>query len=161
MMKDDVVGLIKEGPLNALADLSSAIPNPAAMEAPAIARGIGKAFSSAREALGRFGKVEKTTEPIVNAASPAVKRSGSQIDRAAFRSQRETFWKNEAKSNRTNYSEDNLKRMDQGKAPTGQDGKPMELHHTDGTPSGSLEPMSRQQHREGDNFLKNHPWLDD
>jgi hypothetical protein len=58
MMKDDVARLIKGGPLNAFADLSSAIPNPAAMEAPAIARGIGKAFSSVREALDRFGKVE-------------------------------------------------------------------------------------------------------
>jgi hypothetical protein len=33
----------------------------------------------------------------------------------------------------------------------------MELHHMDRTPKGGLAPMSRTDHRLGDNYKKNHP----
>jgi filamentous hemagglutinin len=46
--------------------------------------------------------------------------------------------------------------MAQGKAPIGNDGKPVELHHVPQTQDGVLTPMTRKDHREGDNFKKNH-----
>jgi hypothetical protein len=47
--------------------------------------------------------------------------------------------------------------MKKGRAPTGPDGHPMELHHTDQTPEGGLEAKSRTDHRLGENYKKNHP----
>jgi len=81
----------------------------------------------------------------------------SQIDRNAFKKEREAYWKNEAQSNPSQYSEENLERMRQGKPPIGSDGYPMELHHTDRTQAGGTEAMTRTEHRLGDNFKKNHP----
>jgi hypothetical protein len=88
-------------------------------------------------------------------------RPTSKIDRAQFRKDREAYWRNEATTNRGKYSQDDLARMRQGRAPIGPDGKPMELHHRDGTPRGPLDPMSRSDHRGGENYMKNHPWLGD
>lgn len=83
----------------------------------------------------------------------------SQIDRAAFRSERSTFWKNEVSNNPQKYTAENIARMKAGKAPIGTDGHPMELHHVNGTPNGGLQPMTRTEHRMGDNYINNHPWL--
>ena len=81
----------------------------------------------------------------------------STIDRSAFRTERESFWKNEAATNPAAYGPDDLARMNRGKAPIGPDGHPMELHHVDRTPDGGLTPMSRTNHRLGENYKKNHP----
>ena len=43
--------------------------------------------------------------------------------------------------------------------PIGSDGLPMELHHVDGTMNGGTKPMTQSDHRHGDNYKKNHPWL--
>lgn len=43
-----------------------------------------------------------------------------------------------------------------GNAPIGDDGNPIELHHTDG-PEGQLKEMTQTDHRRGDNFKENHP----
>jgi len=32
-------------------------------------------------------------------------------------------------------------------------------HRLQGTPTGGVKPMTRTDHRLGDNFLKNHPWV--
>lgn len=40
--------------------------------------------------------------------------------------------------------------------PIGDDGAPVELHHRDQTPDGSIDEMTRQDHRGGGNFSKNH-----
>jgi RHS repeat-associated protein len=85
----------------------------------------------------------------------------SKIDRDTFKTDRQAYWKKEAEENPSAYSADNLSRMRLGKAPVGADGHPMELHHVDGTPSGSLDKKTRTDHRLGDNYLKNHPWLKD
>jgi hypothetical protein len=58
-------------------------------------------------------------------------KAASKIDRAAFRAEREAFWKAEAKSSPQKYSAENLARMKKGQAPLGPDGHPMELHHVD------------------------------
>jgi RHS repeat-associated protein len=84
-------------------------------------------------------------------------RTGSQIDRTAFRSEREAYWKAEAQSNPGKYDTKSLERMKDGKAPIGPDGHPMELHHVNRTQSGGVKPMSRTDHRLGPNYKKNHP----
>jgi RHS repeat-associated protein len=81
----------------------------------------------------------------------------SKIDRNAFRTEREAFWKNEAKGNASKYSADDLAKMEKGRAPTGNDGHPMELHHTNRTQTGGIQPMTRTEHRLGENYKINHP----
>lgn len=88
-------------------------------------------------------------------------KKASKIDRAAFNGERAKFWKEEAKSNPEKYSQEDLARMQKGGEPTGPDGHPMELHHVDGTHEGGVTPMSRSEHRGGDNYRKNHSWLFD
>jgi len=114
------------------------------------ANAIARAAAAARPAAGGAGEPPD---------GPDCDRYSSKIDRKAFRAQREEFWKNEAQQNPDGYSKEDLQRMLGGKAPTGSDGYPMELHHVEGTPEGELEPMTRTDHRLGDNFLGNHPWL--
>lgn len=87
--------------------------------------------------------------------------NASKIDRTAFRAERETFWKTEAKNNSGKYSPENLERMKEGKPPIGSDGYPVELHHVDRTPEGGVQPMTRTDHRLGDNYKKNHPSVKD
>lgn len=93
----------------------------------------------------------------VGAVVKGATRQGSKIDRAAFRAEREAFWKAEAKNNPGKYSAEDLAKMEKGRAPTGADGHPMELHHKDRTPNGGVEAMSRTDHRLGENYKKNHP----
>lgn len=83
----------------------------------------------------------------------------SQIDREAFRKVREAYWKEEAQRNPGKYSPEDLARMRKGRAPIGPDGKPIELHHRNGTQDGPLDEMSSTDHRGGANYKKNHPWV--
>lgn len=83
----------------------------------------------------------------------------SKIDRAVFSKLRKAFWKKEAAENAEKYTAEDLAKMKKGGAPIGSDGKPMELHHVDGTPEGELTPMTQEAHRGGDNYKANHPWL--
>jgi len=46
-------------------------------------------------------------------------RASSQIDRAAFKAEREAFWKAEAKAHPEKYSAEDLAKMQKGRAPTG------------------------------------------
>jgi hypothetical protein len=124
--------------------------------------GIGKATGN--QALCDVAAEQLSVDQIKNVDAFLVLangRSGSKINRAQFRLEREAFWKLEAQANPTKYSEADLARMQQGRAPIGPDGKPMELHHRDGTPDGPLDPLSRTEHRGGENYRKNHPWLGD
>jgi hypothetical protein len=83
------------------------------------------------------------------------------VDRGLFGGTRKAYWKGEAEISPDSQSQspEALARMKLGKPPIGDDGYPMELHHMDGTPDGGITPMTRTQHRLGENFLKNHPWL--
>jgi len=49
--------------------------------------------------------------------------------------------------------------MEAGNPPLDPNGKSMEVHHIDGTSEGGLKPMTAKDHRYGENYLKNHPWL--
>src|SRR5690606_11336961 len=106
------------------------------------ARGADKAAGAAssakaqREAVKRFDEVRSSTKA----------REPSKIDRAAFKKEREAYWKAEAKTSGGNYSPEDLAKMEKGRAPKGADGHPMELHHVDRTPEGGLQPMTRTEH---------------
>lgn len=43
-----------------------------------------------------------------------------------------------------------------GNAPVGDDGKPVELHHREQTPDGPIDEKTREDHRGGENYKKNH-----
>ncbi|NJL75159.1 MAG: hypothetical protein HC892_09110 [Saprospiraceae bacterium] len=43
-----------------------------------------------------------------------------------------------------------------GNAPIGEDGHPIELHHRNQTSDGPIDEMTRQDHRGGENYKKNH-----
>ena len=109
--------------------------------------------------LSELGTAAATVEVRASTTEAAAANTGSKIDRAAFAVERKGYWKAEAQSNSGAYSADNVSRMQSGKAPIGSDGHPMELHHVDGTPNGGVSPMTRTEHRLGENYQKNHPWL--
>ena len=46
--------------------------------------------------------------------------------------------------------------LERGRAPTGEDGNPVELHHREQTPDGPIDEMTRKEHRGGENYKKNH-----
>jgi len=85
--------------------------------------------------------------------------------RREFENVKPKFWKHEAETNPGAYSAENLARMRQGKAPIGNDGHPMELHHIKPLAEGgtntfdNLRSMTRTEHRLGDNYKLNHPNL--
>jgi hypothetical protein len=115
-------------------------------------KAVGKPNGAAAGQASAAGTGSGTTTTVKTTTRPA-----SQIDRNAFKAQRDAFWKAEAKNNPGKYSPENLEKMRNGRAPTGPDGKPMELHHVDRTPEGGVHPMSRTEHRLGKNYKKNHP----
>ena len=124
---------------------------------------LGRGLSALADAVGLL--------PVVPALS-TVRRGGELLASGArlAKLRREfnsvvkpRYWKSEAASNASKYSPENLERMRQGKAPIGEDGYPMELHHKtplskDGTNDPeNLQPMTQTEHRRGDNYRKNHP----
>jgi RHS repeat-associated protein len=126
-------------------------------------RAVTKTAETGVQATRHADEVADVTQvATTRLGSDAAQRNNrtSQVDRAAFRSEREAYWKAEAEANPGNYTPENLERMKAGKAPVGADGKPMELHHIDGTPSGGVQPMTRTEHRVGEHYRRNHPWLE-
>jgi len=119
----------------------------------------GGAGAAAAEGGGAAAEAaaEGAAEGGAEAANAA--KAGSQIDRAAFGGERNAYWRQEAGNNPEAYSESDLARMKAGKPPIGSDGYPTELHHVDGTPEGDLQAMTRTDHRLGDNYKANHPWI--
>lgn len=108
---------------------------------------------------------ETESEKIDEAQNGPPRASKEHIDqtRKDFPQVRRQFWKNEAATNPGNYSPSDVARMQNGDPPIGGDGFPMELHHKlpiewwgTNDPS-NLEPMSRTDHRLGENYRKNHP----
>lgn len=99
------------------------------------------------------------TDGTVKALQDDLTRVRSKIDRAAFAKERKAYWKNEANNNADKYTPADIAKMTRGRAPTGSDGHPMELHHSNGTPEGGVKPITRTEHRLGDNYKRNHPHL--
>ena len=73
------------------------------------------------------------------------------------------YWKDKARNNSTDYSQDDLAKMKKGRAPIGSDGNPTELHHRTPLEKGgtndltNIKEMTKTDHRLGDNYRKNHP----
>ncbi len=122
-------------------------------------------FRRGADAAGGAGRALGLTDNAADAAK-ATRVTGEELKK--LRSEFETvakpkYWKSEAEKNPTRYTPENLERMRQGKAPLGPDGRPIELHHKKPLSEGgtndfdNLEPMQRSDHREGDNYRKNHP----
>jgi A nuclease of the HNH/ENDO VII superfamily with conserved LHH len=127
----------------------------------------GYGFSGGRSSGGttRGGAHQSTTSQSVQSTPQAPQvgapstKPPSRIDRGTFKSEREAFWKNEAKVNPGGYNAGDVGRMQQGRPPIGKDGHKMELHHPNGNPNGPLQPMTRTDHRLGPNYRRNHPYL--
>ena len=99
------------------------------------------------------------SEPSNGVAGSESEVYKSRIDRNEFRKQRQEFWKTDLQQHPERYSPDAADRINSNKAPIGEDGFPEELHHRGGGPNDALIPMTRTDHRLGDNYSKNHPWL--
>lgn len=76
------------------------------------------------------------------------------------------LWKAEAEQKSDLYSPEDLERMQAGKAPIGDDGFPMEIHHRIPlSKGGANDPdnfifLTRTAHRLGENYRLNHPPCD-
>lgn len=96
---------------------------------------------------------------------PTKARYQSKVDREAFDAAKKPFWKERGLHPRKNdayvNTKANILRMKAGLAPIGKDGFPVELHHPDGVdvPLEQMKIMTRTEHRLGDNYRNNHPWL--
>ena len=119
-----------------------------------------KKVANAVDSLGDVGKAAGKTAKNTARVRFLEKGGQSKIDRQEFRKMKQHHWKKEAhKKDGGDYTPDDLRRIQDGRAAMGDDGCPMELHHVDGTPTGGLKPMTRTDHRLGENYKKNHPWL--
>jgi hypothetical protein len=105
----------------------------------------------ARKRASGYSSSQSGGAPVLSSTKP--------VDRGAFAKVRSQYWRNEASQNPGNYSTSDLARMGQGKPPIGNDNKPMELHHVAGSNNSPVVPMTQGDHRGGDNFMLNHPWL--
>ncbi len=65
-----------------------------------------------------------------------------------------------AKSASGNYEKtaENKRLTSEGKAPIGNDGHKVELHHPNQSPQKPVKEMTRTNHRGAGNFTKNHPF---
>lgn len=119
---------------------------------------------AADKAVDAARTTEQTTE-AVEAGKATGKVTGDDLKAARkdFSTVKSDFWKNEASTNGSKYSPDNISRMEKGKPPIGDDGMPVELHHRTPLSKGgtnsieNLEIMTRQAHRLGENYRTNHP----
>ena len=145
--------------------LGTALPGPGSAYVTGVKSLLRKAGDYVKKAFpGGKGNV-KGLEYSFKGNYPRITGSDLKSMRMEFNRMRPEFWKNEAKANPRKYSQENLDRMSQGKAPLGSDGNPMELHHRIPLAEGGknsfehLQPMTRTDHRMGGNYKANHPGL--
>ena len=85
--------------------------------------------------------------------------------RSEFEGMKRQLWKQEAERNPHKYTPEQLDKMRRGDAPTGSDGRPMEIHHKHPLSEGGLntwdnfEFLTHTDHRRKPNFKPNHPNL--
>jgi hypothetical protein len=112
------------------------------------------------------GKEEDREREAEAAGQETPRMSRSRIEESVRAMQRRAYWKAEAAKDpmlreldKLLYSDENMALMRRARAPIGEDGFPMELHHPEGDPDAPVEPMTRTDHRLGPNYRLNHPWL--
>ena len=76
--------------------------------------------------------------------------------RGAFRKKREAWWRQQARTTSSNYSQEDLERMKTGQPPIGSDSHPVELHHRDGIEDGGVVEILRTEHRPEENYRETH-----
>ena len=85
--------------------------------------------------------------------------------RQEFEAMKPKAWMEEAARNPQEYTPEQLARMNNGQAPIGEDGFPMEIHHRTPLAEGgensmdNFDFMTRTDHRLGPNYKGNHPNL--
>jgi RHS repeat-associated protein len=123
--------------------------------------GVGLALKSARTAehVAEVVRAAEHAATEVRVTGDVLKAARKEFENSV----RPNFWKHQAQTNADKYSESQLARMEKGKSPIGSDGYPMEIHHKQALEKGgsnefsNLTPMTRSDHRLGENFKKNHP----
>jgi hypothetical protein len=110
------------------------------------------------EAVGTLLDAAGITAPVgivVNVASAAVVVDGGSAAINGFVHLAKNASENGGTATHENTAE-NINKMEDGKAPTGKDGHPVELHHEGQQADGELKAMTQTDHRRGGNFKKNH-----
>jgi hypothetical protein len=86
-----------------------------------VAKRVAKVTITVKDALRREQELKRALE-VDKTIDSAERGTASKIDRAAFRKDREAYWKKEAEGNPGKYSEADLPRMRKGRTPIGTDG---------------------------------------
>jgi hypothetical protein len=108
---------------------------------------------------------QRTDSAAGRTTTARVDRETLSARRAEFDNLRPTLWRAEAYCNPGNYSRSQLNDMANGRAPIGSDGYRMEFHHRTALANGgtntfdNIVPMTRTEHRLGENYRFNHPGL--
>jgi RHS repeat-associated protein len=97
----------------------------------------------------------------------AVRLTGEALEkvRREFEAMKPKAWIHEAARHPKKYTPEQLARMTKGRAPVGNDGFPMEIHHKQPLTNGgansfdNFEFLTRTEHRLGEKFKENHPDL--
>ena len=127
--------------------------------------------NSATDFLGKaeavyFARKKKSADAEGAKAKPE-RVTGDALDKARreFEGMKSRLWKEEAQEHPRNYTPEQLASMREGKTPKDSDGKPLEIHHRRPLSEGgtnthdNLQFGTRDDHRIGPNFKKNHPNL--
>jgi RHS repeat-associated protein len=139
----------------ALAGLSAALLSDCDVDLPSLT---GDCASSCLNPLNwiKIGTAARATR-VTGEALKAARRE--------FDSLKPSLWRQEAATNPGRYSPSQLADMRAGRGPIGSDGYRMELHHRTPLANGgtnsfdNMQPMTRTDHRLGDNYGINHPGL--
>jgi hypothetical protein len=111
--------------------------------------------------------VVKTAVTATKAARATTRVTGDALKaaRKEFESLKPSLWRQEAATNPGRYSPSQLADMRAGRGPLGSDGFRMELHHRTPLANGgtnsfdNMSPLTRTDHRLGENYGINHPGL--
>lgn len=115
---------------------------------------------------GFFHLASKALNSLNGSSSQKNIKYESKIDRNEFNKAKKEFWqrkgnirpeKNPAYVN----TRENRMLMKRGRAPIGRDGFPTELHHPTGevVPLNEMDILTRTEHRLGENYKLNHPFI--
>jgi hypothetical protein len=152
---DNAFGALRPSPQTVEGKLGQAVGDVAAQYTGATEAEAGIAGRTDALVLAGVGQEELAPEAIV--ASQAMILHGTATATIATANIAKSGIENTSSSKPYEDTHENTERMQQGKAPVGKDGKPVELHHEGQQPNGNTREMTQSEHRGGENFKKNHP----